>query len=212
MLLISHAAANAKPVATSIFQIRVSLTLLCSLLVCSLVLCDNIASAADKLEPVLKDRGRHFQTEGEVVFVPEDGIHDPSNPAVEIFQPPYDAMLEFPRDNAGIIDWVRTIKQGLIEPRADIDGVSKKETLDLDIIFKKTGPMPYVRFPHSSHTLWLDCSNCHPAIFVEKKRANKFTMTDIFQGRFCGVCHGKVAFPPTLNCKRCHSVAKKADK
>ena len=161
---------------------------------------------------MLKERGRHFQTDGEAIPVPDDGIHDPDNPAVEVLQAPYEAMLEFPRDNAGIADWVQAIKQGFIEPHADIDGVTTKETLDLDIIFKKTGPMPYVRFPHSSHTLWLDYSNCHPAIFVEKKGANNFAMTDILHGRFCGLCHGKVALPPTLNCMRCHSVAKNGGK
>lgn len=178
-------------------------------LICSLLFCDGIAHAADKLEPVLKDRGRHFQTEGEVIPVPEDGIHDPSNTAVGLFQAPYEAMAEFPRDNAGIVDWIQAIKQGLIEPRADIDGLSTKQTLDLDIIFTDTASMPYVRFPHSSHTLWLACSNCHPAIFIEKKGANNIAMTDVFQGRFCGLCHGKVAFPPTLNCTRCHSVPRK---
>lgn len=208
MSLMPHVAAiNIKTITASISQIALVLTLLCSPL-----LYDRAANAADKLEPVLKDRGKHFQTDGEAIPVPDDGIHDPSNTAVEVLQAPYEAMLEFPRDNAGIVDWVQAIKRGFIEPRADIDGVTQKETLDLDIIFKNTGPMPYVRFPHSSHTLWLDCSNCHPAIFVKKKGANKFKMTDIFQGRYCGVCHGKVAFPPTLNCKRCHSVDKNAAK
>jgi c(7)-type cytochrome triheme protein len=79
----------------------------------------------------------------------------------------------------------------------------------MDIIFTDTGSMPYVRFPHLSHTLWLDCSNCHPSIFVQKKGANNIAMTDILQGRFCGLCHGKVSFPPTLNCTRCHSVPQK---
>lgn len=166
------------------------------------------ASAADKLEPVLKDRGQHFQTEGKIVPVEKDGIHDPTNPAVSVFQPPAEALGGFPRDNAGLIDWVQAIKQGIIDPRADIDGLSQKQTLDLDIVFTNTGAMPNVRFPHLSHTLWLDCSNCHPAIFVQKKGANKFVMNDILQGKYCGVCHGKVAFPPTLNCARCHSVPK----
>lgn len=207
MSLIAHAATGIRTVTTSITPIWFYVVLLCSV-----ILCDKVAGAADKLEPVLKDRGKHFQTDGEAIPVPEDGIHDPSNTAVEVFQAPYEAMLEFPRDNAGIVDWVQAVKQGYIEPRADIDGVTEKKTLDLDILFRNTGPMPYVRFPHSSHTLWLDCSNCHPDIFVEKKGANKFTMSDIFQGKFCGLCHGKVAFPPTLNCKRCHSVPKEAAK
>jgi c(7)-type cytochrome triheme protein len=181
-------------------------------LILSLLICGGVGSAADQLEPVIKDRGKHFQTEGEVTPILEDGIHDPANPAVHVLQPPYEALVEFPRDGSGIVDWVQAVKQGLIEPRADIDGTSQKQTLDLDIVFTETGAMPNVLFPHSSHTLWLDCSNCHPAIFVQKKGANKFVMNDVYQGKYCGLCHGKVAFPPTLNCVRCHSVPKIAGK
>jgi len=187
---------------------------MCRLYLCFILLgllfVNSIAIAADQLEPVFKDRGRHFQTEGEIVTIPDDGIHDPYGVAAGILQDPFIAMQGFPRDNAGIIDWEQAIRKDFIEPRADIDGVTKNETYDLDIIFTNTGAMPNVRFPHSSHTLWLACSNCHPDIFIQKKGANKFTMSDILQGRYCGVCHGKVSFPPTLNCVRCHSVKKTA--
>ena len=175
----------------------------------SLLLGGNTTYAADKLEPVLKDRGKHYQTEEEVIPVAEDGIHDPSNDAVNVFQNPYEAMIDFPRDNSGIVNWIEAIKQGQIAPRADMNGETEKQTLDMDIIFTDTGNMPNVRFPHLSHTLWLDCKNCHPAIFKQKKGANDIAMTDILTGKFCGLCHGKVAFPPTLNCTRCHSVPKK---
>jgi c(7)-type cytochrome triheme protein len=66
--------------------------------------------------------------------------------------------------------------------------------------------MPWVRFPHLQHTEWLTCANCHPAIFIPQAGANPISMSAIIQGEFCGVCHGKVAFAPTLNCGRCHSV------
>jgi c(7)-type cytochrome triheme protein len=186
------------------FRLYLCFTLLCLLFV------NSVAIAADQLEPVLKERGRHFQTEGEIVPIPDDGIHDPYSVAAGVLQDPFVAMQGFPRDNAGIVDWEQAIRKDYIEPRADIDGVTKNETFDLDIIFTNTGAMPNVRFPHSSHTLWLACSNCHPDIFIQKKGANKFKMTDILQGRYCGVCHGKVSFPPTLNCVRCHSVTKTA--
>lgn len=177
------------------------------LLISSLWIGGGAACAAEALEPVLKERGRHYQTESEDIPVHEDGIHDPANPAVHMLQLPSEALIGFPRDSAGITDWVQAIKQGMIAPRADIDGNSQKQTLDLDIIFTDTGAMPHVRFPHLSHTLWLDCSNCHPAVFVQKKGANNIAMNDIYQGKYCGLCHGKVAFPPTLNCARCHSVS-----
>lgn len=178
-------------------------------LLLSLLLSGKTVYAADKLEPVLKDRGKHYQTEGEVIPVAEDGIHDPSNNAVNVFQNPYEAMIDFPRDSSGTINWVETIKQGLIAPRADLNGETEKQTFDMDIVFTDTGNMPNVRFPHLSHTLWLDCKNCHPAIFKQKKGGNDIAMTDILTGKLCGLCHGKVAFPPTLNCTRCHSVPKK---
>lgn len=168
-----------------------------------------IAHAADKLEPVLKDRGSHYQTEGEVVPVPEDGIRDPNNDAVGVFQPPVEAMANFPRDTAGNIDWSEAMRKGIIAPRADREGVFDKNVFDMDIIFKDTGNMPHVRFGHKSHTEWLDCANCHPKIFVQKKGGNDISMTDVFTGKYCGLCHGKVAFPVTKNCMRCHSEPKK---
>lgn len=183
---------------------------LCFTLLALLLVNIPVVDAAEQLESVLKERGRHFQTDAAVVSIAEDGIHDPYAVASGVLQPPYIAMQGFPRDNAGIIDWEAAIRQDYIEPRADIDGATKKETFDLDIIFTNTGAMPNVRFPHSSHSLWLACSNCHPDIFIQKKGANKFKMTDILQGRYCGVCHGKVSFPPTMNCVRCHSVKKTA--
>jgi c(7)-type cytochrome triheme protein len=151
-------------------------------------------------------RGLHFQTEGEVVPLSEDGIHDPTNDAVKLLQEPYEAMSEFPRDSQGIIDWVQTLRQGLIDPRMSLTGEDEMFPVDFDIIFKNTGSMPHVRFPHLQHTEWLTCANCHPLIFIPQKGGNPVSMSAIIQGEYCGVCHGKVAFPPTMNCGRCHSV------
>lgn len=151
-------------------------------------------------------KGLHFQTEGEVVPVAEDGIHDPTNSAVKIFQEPVESMADFPRDAAGVIDWVKVLNDGYIDPRQSKLGDKDMYTADFDIIFKNTGSMPFVRFPHKPHTEWLTCANCHPAIFLPQKGANPVTMSSIIQGNYCGVCHGKVAFPPTVNCGRCHSV------
>jgi c(7)-type cytochrome triheme protein len=153
-------------------------------------------------------RGKHFQLTGEVVPIAEDGIHDPSVATVNVLQPPYEAMANFPRDSQGIIDWVKTLDMGLINPRKTVDGTGEMFPVDFDIIFKNTQSMPYVRFPHRAHTEWLTCANCHPLIFIPQKGANPISMSAIIQGEYCGVCHGKVAFPPTMNCGRCHSVAK----
>ncbi len=59
------------------------------------------------------------------------------------------------------------------------------------------------RFPHSTHTEWLACATCHPRIFPY--RNTPVTMGDVFTGRFCGECHGKVSFPVASGCERCHT-------
>ncbi len=155
-------------------------------------------------------RGNHFQLTGEVVPVAEDGIHNPAVASVQVLQQPFEAMANFPRDGQGVIDWVKTLETGLIDPRKSLDGTGDMFPVDFDIIFKNTQSMPYVRFPHRQHTEWLTCANCHPLIFIPQKGANPVSMSSIIQGEYCGVCHGKVAFPPTMNCGRCHSVAKDA--
>lgn len=150
--------------------------------------------------------GKHFQLNpGDVVPVSEDGIHDETNDAVRVLQDPYDAMKDFPRDNSGVIDWVKVLDEGLIAPRKGLYGDEEMHAVDFDVIFKNTGSMPHVRFPHRQHTEWLTCKNCHPKIFLPQKGGNPVTMSGIMQGKYCGVCHGKVAFPPTKNCGRCHS-------
>ena len=79
--------------------------------------------------------------------------------------------------------------------------------LDMNIVREVKGSMPDVVYPHAAHTRWLDCSNCHPAIFIPQKGANQISMASILLGQKCGVCHGKVAFPVS-ECRLCHSQKK----
>lgn len=182
------------------------------LALCAALMASAVAGAAGSVFPQqeqdapLWSRGAHFQLRGEIVPVAEDGIHDPSGEAVIILQQPHEAMAGFPRDTSGQLDWVKTLERRLIEPRTSLDGSMDMFPVDFDIIFKNTQSMPWVRFPHLQHTEWLTCANCHPAIFIPQAGANPVSMSAIVQGDFCGVCHGKVAFSPTLNCGRCHSV------
>jgi len=179
--------------------------------VCALVFLALTWTSALYANEALWSRGLHFQTESEVIPLAEDGIHDPTNQAVvEVLQEPVESMANFPRDDKGIIDWVKVLNQGLIEPRGSLHGDEEMHLVDFDIIFTNTGSMPNVRFPHLPHTQWLSCSNCHPAIFLPQKGGNPVTMAKIIEGEYCGVCHGKVAFPPTMNCGRCHSVPRKS--
>ncbi len=135
-----------------------------------------------------------------------DGVHDPRAPGLAQLQEPAQALTPLPRDTAGnLVRWVDAIDQGAIAPRTNLLPQTEVRVLDQDLIIAKFGSMPAVKFPHRAHTLWLDCSNCHNALFIDKAGANKFSMTAILNGEQCGVCHGAVAFPLT-ECNRCHSV------
>jgi c(7)-type cytochrome triheme protein len=135
-----------------------------------------------------------------------DGVHDPRAPGLAQLQQPAEALAALPRDTAGnLVRWVDAIDQGAIAPRTNLLPETQVRVLDQDLIIAKFGSMPAVKFPHRAHTLWLDCSNCHNALFIDKAGANKFSMTAILNGEQCGVCHGAVAFPLT-ECNRCHSV------
>lgn len=124
-------------------------------------------------------------------------------------QPQVVPLQILPKDNAGNVDWVKALRQGIIKPLDSLD--PKKPTspvIDLDINFKVKGDLPDVVYPHFPHTQWLACSNCHPKIFIMQAGANKITMKKIDEGQFCGRCHGVVAFPLS-NCTRCHSKPKR---
>ena len=139
----------------------------------------------------------------------EDGIHDPTNDAINTLQNPKAAMANFPKDRRGEVNWVEAINQGVINPRMTRTGKPEDgdpmPELDLDILMKNTGQMPHVRFPHLAHTRWLACSNCHPDIFKAQENGNPINMTKILRGEFCGRCHDKVSFSLWV-CERCHSV------
>jgi c(7)-type cytochrome triheme protein len=114
-----------------------------------------------------------------------------------------------PKDKFGLIDWAKMIKQGLISPRPSID--PKRQTdiiIDMSVLFEtKSDFIENVLYPHDIHTYWLDCRSCHTRIFNPKKGSNPVLMTEISEGKWCGWCHGKVAFPLD-DCTRCHTQPK----
>ena len=142
-----------------------------------------------------------------------DGIHDPTADGTLMLQPPREAFAGLPKSRSGnYIDWSRAIEDELLVPRYDIHNPDASPiVLDLNIVREVKGSMPDVVYPHKLHTQWLDCANCHPAIFIPMKGANQISMASILLGEKCGVCHGKVAFPVS-ECRRCHSKPKVADK
>ena len=140
-----------------------------------------------------------------------DGIHDPTADGTLMLQAPRDAFAGLPKSRAGnYINWSKAIADGVLMPRYDIHNPDAKPVvLDLNIVREVKGTMPDVVYPHKQHTEWLDCVNCHPAIFIPMKGANQISMASIMMGEKCGVCHGKVAFPIS-ECRRCHSQPKVA--
>lgn len=137
-----------------------------------------------------------------------DGVHDPSSPAITRLMEPRDGLSRLPPDDVGNqVRWVHALDQGLINPRTNILPETKVDVLDKDILLDLYGSMPIVRFPHRVHTLWLDCKNCHEHLFKSKTGTSDISMLSILDGEQCGLCHGAVAFP--LNkCDRCHSVSR----
>jgi len=133
-------------------------------------------------------------------------VHDPANGDYGKLQRPSEAFAALPLDKRGRVDWMKSLRGGLIQPRADVKGEQSMSVLKLDIVMRNTAEMPYVTFPHESHTMWLECSNCHDGIFVAKAGANPISMTKIFRGEYCGVCHDRVAFTTMFACERCHNV------
>jgi c(7)-type cytochrome triheme protein len=139
----------------------------------------------------------------------DDGIHDPNVPGLTLLQEPREAFSTLSPGKAGNnIDWVKSLEKGQIKPHFDYRDESKEAMpMDLVIVMEVKGSMPNVAFPHKQHTVWLECANCHDAIFKPLKGSNPMSMAEIMLGQKCGVCHGSVAFPVT-ECRRCHSDSK----
>jgi c(7)-type cytochrome triheme protein len=136
--------------------------------------------------------------------------YDPGNPDARLLQRPDQALSGLPRDRWGFVDWMKALRQGHIAPRQEASGKPVPVPAQPDVIMRNTKEMPYVRFPHGSHSEWLACDNCHPAPFEPRAGANSVTMADIFRGKACGLCHDRVAFVTYLSCERCHSVPRDA--
>jgi c(7)-type cytochrome triheme protein len=116
------------------------------------------------------------------------------------------AFYFLPKSEQGsYVDWAAALKFGVIRPIDSLDPNRKTmPAIDFNVVFKVKGDLPDVVYPHFPHTVWLDCKNCHPSIFVMRAGVNQVTMNGIMRGEFCGRCHGKVAFP-LYDCNRCHS-------
>lgn len=134
-----------------------------------------------------------------------DSIHDPAIGGTQILQTPREAFDGLPQAAGGNhVNWSEALKSGKIAPRYSRDDpAAQPQLLDTDVVREVKGTMPAAVFPHQAHTEWLDCANCHPAIFETANGANTMSMAEIMVGQKCGICHGTVAFP-VAECRRCH--------
>ncbi|MEZ4703466.1 MAG: cytochrome c3 family protein [Rhodothermales bacterium] len=129
-------------------------------------------------------------------------------PLIEATLDPDSVVQMLPRDHAGNIDWMAALRDGTIRPRTAIPGdsaslfVGTPFRFGFDFYFPGPAPMFDAFFPHSAHTQWVACQQCHGPIF--RYRDNEIKMADVLSGKFCGECHGKVAFQPVTACERCH--------
>lgn len=123
----------------------------------------------------------------------------------------FDELLdELPEGRFGNrIDWAMARRNGQVKPKDFIEGVSfprakmKHDQGNVSLDAKLNG-LPDIVFSHKEHAVWNSCDLCHPDVFALKAGQTKYTMQDIFAGKFCGTCHGNVAFP-LKDCGRCHS-------
>lgn len=113
-------------------------------------------------------------------------------------------MEILPKDYKKKTDWSAALEQGLIRPRPGADpNTLYVAAFQYDFIMPAEKPKNEAYFPHSAHTAWLNCKNCHMTIYPYRR--NPATMKEMKKGASCGTCHGKdnVAFSLS-NCKRCH--------
>ena len=119
------------------------------------------------------------------------------------------ATAGLPRGRFGNgVDWEAAEREGKIRPVDTLPGVTVvRKPLEIPPDYDITAQisaLPEIVFSHKKHAVWGGCELCHPDVFTVKRGASKFTMEEIFKGRYCGACHGTVAFP-TTDCQRCHT-------
>ena len=118
--------------------------------------------------------------------------------------------IGFKRERFGNgIDWEDAEDRGLIKMKDFLEGISfrrarnLKKAKELQFSSGEAG-MPDILFSHKKHTIWSGCELCHPEIFGVKAGETIYSMQDNFDNKYCGSCHGMVAFPNN-DCTRCHT-------
>jgi c(7)-type cytochrome triheme protein len=173
----------------------------CSSKSLSLIFDIPVEEEAQKAPEQVASQESAVAEESDVAASSFPGEQEDERPPIEETLDWDEAQAMLPKDAFGQVDWMQALRDGVIRPRSLDPDARKGEVFKLDFYFKNDNPMFDAYFPHTAHTQWLSCKNCHGSIFPY--RDNDITMGDIFQKKFCGTCHGVVSF--TLNaCTRCH--------
>jgi len=118
--------------------------------------------------------------------------------------------VSLPKQRLGnLVDWEEAEARGLVRPvdgLPDLSGHRPSLAPQADFSISSRGFwMPDIIFSHRKHARWNGCEVCHPEIFpASREDSMKYSMLQISEGEYCGLCHNRVAFP--LNdCAKCHS-------
>ena len=131
------------------------------------------------------------------------------NKKVKLEKDFYEYTKNYPKSRFGNkVDWIAAEEAGIVKLKDYLEGITIKRkpltmTKNIDMKSKEIG-MPDIIYSHTKHTIWNGCELCHPEIFGARKGSTKFNMQDVFEGKYCGSCHGKVAFPNN-DCQLCHT-------
>jgi c(7)-type cytochrome triheme protein len=102
------------------------------------------------------------------------------------------------------VDWSEGLRRGVIKPSTYLKKKSQDMAFDKILVLDaEMSIIPPSVFSHKEHNAWLDCDSCHPDLFNIKMKGTHFTMVEILDGKYCGACHQRVAFPMN-DCRRCH--------
>jgi len=183
---------------TTSISIRIGLAI--TVFVCSVSAYENLSARAQT-----DDESSSPTQDAEAAFL--ESLHYSHEEFVRIY-------ASLPRDEDGKVDWERAIQEELVNPIASIEVNSGDEfIMDFRVVIKFNNMLiKDVVFSHAVHTYWLNCNTCHPKIFRPEVASNHMTMKEMQEGKYCGHCHGKVAFPTGVidapnfraNCLRCH--------
>lgn len=169
--------------------------------VCSIAANENMTAAQSQTDSETSSQDQ----DSEAAFLEE--LHYSHDDFLRIYE-------SLPKDEDNEVDWERATREGLINPIASIDENSGEEfIMDFRVVIKFNNMLiKDVVFSHAVHTYWLNCSSCHPKLFNPEVATNHMTMKEMREGKYCGKCHGMVAFPTDVidapnfraNCLRCH--------